>query len=132
MKLLWDLPHVFYPGSSPEENTRALAILLQCLVDLDDGYLMHNAAPPLYRSGVIYGRTEVWDTIKACLDKGFGDCKTLTAWRIAELRRAGIEAAPVFRWVARSSNPAVLDYHILVGLPDGSFEDPSRILGMTD
>lgn len=130
MQIEFNLPHVFSAGSNPEENAHALMALLDCLTSLDQAYLMHNAAPTLYRSGVVYGRTRIWETIPAVIARGYGDCKSLTAWRVAELRAQGVSCSPVFRWNPRKSNPQVLDFHILVALADGSFEDPSKVLGM--
>lgn len=130
MQIEFNLPHVFNPGSNPEENAYALMALLDCLTRLNQAYLMHNVAPTLYGSGVVYGRTKIWETIPAVMARGYGDCKSLTAWRIAELRAAGVDCNPVFRWNPRKSNPDVLDFHILVQRMDGVFEDPSKVLGM--
>ena len=134
MQITFSLPHAFYPGSSRDEDAYALRALLDCLIRLNQAYLRYHAVPALYRAGVVYGRTEVWDTIPALYDKKFGDCKSLTAARIAELRAQSIEAEPVFRWVQRPDGSGS-DYHILVQReackewPDG-FEDPSKVLGM--
>ena len=40
----------------------------------------------------------------------------------------GIDAVPVFRYQRRKDGSYL--YHILVEKPDGSVEDPSRVLGM--
>lgn len=137
MQIEINLPHVFNPGSNPEENAYALMALLDCLIRLDQAFLMHNTVPTLYRSGVVYARTRVWDTIPAVMARraprapaGYGDCKSLTAWRVAELRNSGVECDAVFRWNPRQDNPAILDFHILVQRADGVFEDPSKVLGM--
>lgn len=83
--------------------------------------------PSLYESGVVYGRTKIWDPIPALYKRTYGDCKSLTAVIIAELMMKDRECRPVFRW---KPNGDSTDYHILVQLPRGQFEDPSKRLGM--
>ena len=135
MQITFNLPHVFYPGSNRDEDADALRDSLDYLVRLNLSYLRHNAVVDLYHSGVVYGRTTAWDTIPALYNRGFGDCKSLTAALVAQLRVQGIECEPVFRWVVRDDGSGATDYHILVRrpkspqFPDG-FEDPSKVLGM--
>jgi hypothetical protein len=76
---------------------------------------------------VRYGRTRVWETIPALYQRGFGDCKSLTAAYIAELQKRGMQADPVFRWIRTPEGGT--DFHILVQTIRG-FEDPSKVLGM--
>jgi hypothetical protein len=133
-----NLPHVFAPGASEEENAQALCCLMEHLISQNQIYLKrHHDWPGLYRSPVVYGRTRVWDSIPALAERGYGDCKTLSAALIAEYRNAGIPARPVFRYV--DNGKGVLsdlgvqagrnDFHILVETPKGP-EDPSKIKGM--
>jgi hypothetical protein len=57
------------------------------------------------------------------------NCEDLACWRVAELRtRFGIDARPTFTSQVRPDGSHL--YHILVRLPDGRIEDPSRRLGM--
>ena len=109
------------------DNAYALRILLDCLVALNRAYLRTHAVPTLYRSGVRYGRTVEWDPIPALYQRGYGDCKSLAAAYIAELRGRGETADPVFRWVKNAEGGT--DFHILVHTFRG-FEDPSKVLGM--
>jgi hypothetical protein len=127
MLITFDLPHVFDSDSSTRENAEALSALLECLVAIDLAYLGGHVVPPLYRSGVVYGRTETWDPIPAVLTKGFGDCKSLSAWLVASRRRESVPTKPVFRWFSRPDG--IRDFHILVET-DAGFEDPSKVLGM--
>lgn len=109
---------------------------------------MGNPIAPLYMSGVRYkeddpGR-EDWRDCLAVLKRGFGDCDNLCSWRVAELRAAGINAEPVIKWQHIPKDIAIkLGYperiipvgglsmvHVLVRWPDGTIEDPSKILGM--
>jgi hypothetical protein len=141
VEIAFGLPHVFGTRSNAKANAYALRALLDCLTRIDQAYLLdHPRTPSLHGSGVVYGRTEVWDAIPAIIDRTYGDCKSLTAWRVAELRRAGIQARPVFRFNPRRDGAN--DYHILVqvirptrySVRDGSgalYEDPSRDLGMS-
>src|SRR5512138_50837 len=94
--------------------------------------------PKLYDSGVLF-RNEPWatrletlTTAPACMNRGWGDCAHLSAWRIAELREEGIDAGAKIYWrVHRRPNGRTARlYHVEVRLPDGSVEDPSRYLGM--
>lgn len=131
MQITFDMPHVFHPVSTTEGNAYALRALLDCLVALNKVFLReHPTSLPLYKSGVRYGRTQIWDTIPALYRRGFGDCKSLTAALIAENEIKGLKCKPVFRWVSRQDGSEARDFHILVMHEDGSFEDPSKILGM--
>lgn len=128
MRITFDMPHVFEAaGSTPVQNARALKTLLDCLIELNTAYLVDHSVSPLYKAGVVYGRTQVWDTIPALYARGYGDCKSLTAALVAERRKVGMIANPVFRF--RNNTSGGQDYHILVQTPRG-FEDPSKVLGM--
>lgn len=61
-------------------------------------------------------------------DTTVSNCKSLTAMRVAELREAGENARPVFRF-AMNPQTGRKDFHILVQVGN-SYEDPSRKLGM--
>ncbi len=56
------------------------------------------------------------------------NCEDLACWRAAELRVRGIRARAFFTRDRRSDGTTL--YHIMVKLPDGRIEDPSRQLGM--
>lgn len=57
------------------------------------------------------------------------NCEDLACWRAAELTvRGGVKATPTFRFKPRANGSML--YHIVVLLPDGSIEDPSKKLGM--
>lgn len=129
MQITLSLPHVFFAGSPPDENAYALRVLLDCLIRLNLGYLRSHPAPALYQSGVRYGRTQTWDCIPELYQKGYGDCKSLTAALIAECTLQGRAAVPVFRFRQRPDGSGNLDFHILVQTEQG-FEDPSKVLGM--
>jgi predicted transglutaminase-like cysteine proteinase len=55
---------------------------------------------------------------------GHADCEDLAAWRAAELRRAGVAAMAVAKRSGKKK------FHAVVVFPDGTYEDPSRRLGM--
>jgi hypothetical protein len=123
------VPHVFTPSSDSLEDAIVLRALLECLTDINTVYLKRHQTPPLYAAGVSYQRTDNdnWLTIPAVMQLGFADCKSLTAWRLAELRLLNHKAHAVFRWQQRSNGAK--DFHILIQ-DGGKYEDPSRILGM--
>lgn len=58
--------------------------------------------PPLYVSGVRYKEDppgkEDWRDCYQVLVRGLGDCDQLVAYRVGELRAAGIPAEPVLKW----------------------------------
>jgi hypothetical protein len=122
-----------FRGGVPQAESHAILLrLLEMLVQLDLDYLRrHPQTPALYRSGVRYRRepkrVEQWRTIPLVIAAGHGDCEDLAAWRVAELRAVGIAARPCFRYRQLGKRRV---YHIMVCLPDGTIEDPSRVLGM--
>jgi hypothetical protein len=132
LRICFDLGAVFHPQASDEDNALTLQALLEALIATDQVFLRRfgKRVPKLYQSGVRYGRTQVWDSIPDLLARRYGDCKSLTAMYVAELREQGIKARPVFRF-ARNPQTGQKDFHILVQVGKG-FEDPSRKLGMDE
>lgn len=133
MRIPFDVGFVYHPHASDECNAMVLGILLEALIACNIVYLRladaHKARiPSLYDANVTYGRTKVWDSIPDLYQRHHGDCKSLTAARIAELRHAGQDARPVFRF-APNPQSGGRDFHILVQRGK-SFEDPSKTLGM--
>lgn len=101
------------------------------LACVDSVYFDHYNIPGLYAAGVRYHHPEVeqWKDIGAVLRDKVGDCKDLTAWRLAELWRMGVHARAE-SIVQRYGK--VLSFHTFIRFPNGGgTEDPSRILGMT-
>lgn len=126
--VVFTIDRAFKPHGSDKANAAALETLLTCLTALDCIWLKyHPGHVPLYETGVYYARTLVWDTIPALYRRGFGDCKSLTACRIAELRMQHIWATPTFR---HQADPRSTMFHILVMFANGTWEDPSKALGM--
>lgn len=134
MLITYNLPHVFHRGTDKLLNARTLRILLDAMVSMNRVFLeeasrLNFAAPLLYKSGVVYDRTTWWEPIPALYKRGYGDCKSLTAAWIAQAQFfRKIPSRPVFRFV--ENGDGTTDYHILVELPNGAFEDPSKVLGM--
>ena len=124
-------------------SERSLLLLMEAMCAIDLLHLRQQRYPKLYESGVVYrreDRTENWLDIPHVLKAGWGDCEDLVFWRVAELRKAGVKAAPFAKW--RRVN-GVFKYHALVrrfGPGRDHFgrwvnskswlEDPSRRLGM--
>ena len=127
MQIVFNLPYVFHPASSRVDNAYALRALLDCMIELNLAFLRCHSVPALYRSGVVYGRTDEWEPIGALYQRGYGDCKSLATALIAEYRLQKKIAEPTFRWVRNDDGST--DFHILVQTPQG-FEDPSKELGM--
>jgi hypothetical protein len=109
--------------------------LLAMLVALNLDYLADVGAeniPPLYESHVryipdLYAR-ERWATIPHIWSRGSADCKSLCAWRVAELIARGENASCAVSRTPSRSGARV--FHILVQRENGSLEDPSYRLGM--
>lgn len=102
---------------------------LEGLARVAEDEIVAGDIPPLYRAGVVYKRelgTEDWLTPSQILGRGYGDCEDLAAWRVGELRAAGID--PDARVIVRQTGPRTL--HALVARGDGRVEDPSAELGM--
>ena len=115
-------------GFSLPASRAMISAALEGLTAANYVLLRSKHLPPLYRSGVRYRREqpgkEDWLTADQVLAKGYGDCEDLAAWRAAELRLNGIPARAVIRRTGAKK------FHALVRWPDGSTEDPSRMLGM--
>lgn len=125
---------LFRPGVDRDLSDVSLRALLECLVNLDEMHLRtHPRTPGLYESGVVYREeppgAEDWQDIPTTLAMECGDCEDLACWRAAELRvRRGVRAVADFTRETQADGTVL--YHIVVRLPDGSIEDPSRLLGM--
>lgn len=111
-----------------------LVPFLRAMVEVNEAYLLSRLnTPEIYKSGVRYrpdvvGKERWWD-IPQILRAGYGDCKKLAPWRAAELRvRHSVQARalPVLQTMANG----IILVHVIVELPDGRTEDPSRLLGM--
>lgn len=113
----------------------AMEVLVNSLIALFVIEMVNYEIPCLYDSGVIYehmpaGRDAKWKDAFAALSTGKANCKTLAAWRIAELRIYYREAArPV---IFQTIDPANGDqrWHVWVLRANGKEEDPSVLLGM--
>lgn len=118
----------------PTLDDEYLVPLLNCLVETNLIWFSKGGqCPALYRSGVVYKAElpgdEHWRAIPHVMRLGYADCKSLAAWRVAELRASVREDARC-RYSSKETPTGRL-WHIYVVREDGSEEDPSRILGMT-
>jgi hypothetical protein len=129
--VVFGIDAAFHPRASIEQNAKALWALLNCLIDLNVICLdACPALPRLYDTRVFYHlmpTMAAWETTPTLFRRGFGDCKSLVAARIAELRKNGHTAMPVFRNVKDGWGTM---FHILILHGDGRWECPSRLLGM--
>ena len=129
--VVFGIDDAFYAQASKSSNASALRALLDCLVELDVIYLeAYPKTPGLYEAGVFYHFMPTrapWDTIPTLFSRHYGDCKSLAAARIAELRQHGQKAKPVFRFMKNNWGTM---FHILILHSNGTWECPSRILGM--
>lgn len=133
--MAYDITFVFdlFSGVSTEEDRETLQDCLEILVRRDMRYLRANpATPELFRAGIPYVAEprgqERWQDVPSTMKRGQADCEDVACWRVAELRLRGIPAEPHIVW--RTMPDGMVLYHVLVKMPDGTTEDPSRILGM--
>ena len=92
----------------------------------------HPECPPLAKAGIRYqkeppGQPETWWSIPEVIIHGYGDCKKLAAWRVAELRIRDVAALcyPITNGNGK--------WHIIVAARVGGktvWFDPSKELGM--
>ena len=155
------LMHVTLPPLgpfSPESHFAPLVFMLEGMIEVNRHHIrqardrfkagLGPPVPPLLMSGVRYQEDppgeENWGDLYYCLQSGTGDCDRLVIWRVAELREAGVAAAPVIKWQNLSREQAMhAGYpagfvppqglwlvHCCVRFPDGTVEDISKKLGM--
>lgn len=151
--------HLSLPDTGDAAHFAPLQIALEGLTDLDTWQILRQRRlaregrapggfPRLYESGVYYREEapghEDWLDAPSVLRQGFADCEDLAAWRTAELNADGVEAESVIKWqwiprdvMIAQGYPAdklpargVWLVHCCVRYPDGTIEDPSKILGM--
>jgi hypothetical protein len=164
-RMITPLLHITLPEDDGEDRHFAPIILaLQAMISINEWHIRRALKrtekgegvpiPPLYASGVRYKEDppgeENWCDCLEVLRQGHGDCDRLCAWRVAELRAAGIKAEPLIKWqqvpkhiMIGLGHPAhmvpeegISMVHVLVGFPGWQsgdpalVEDPSKLLGM--
>jgi hypothetical protein len=152
------LVHLSLPDSDDGAHFAPLQIALEGLAQVDEWQIRRalaraaagtgEALPALYESGVRYQEEppghEDWLDAPEVVRQGVADCEDLAAYRAAELRVAGHDCEPVIKWqwipremmlaqgypASKLPDRGVWMVHCCVRFPDGSVEDPSKILGM--
>ncbi len=106
-----------------------LGLSVVSYIDLLEAAQLGTPYPPLYQAGVKYTReppgAEVWQTWRFVYATKAADCEDLSCARVSELWGLGETAA---RPDVRRISPRLR--HIVVRRADGTYEDPSLILGM--
>lgn len=123
------------------DANEARSLALRLLVDLNVQWLRaHRSIPLLYRSRVVYRTSpcsvdtcidDPWVDVVTALSRGFADCKSLVAWRIAELLVRNGEVAHAVWTQTRLDDAGATLFHVQVRRRSGQIEDPSALLGMT-
>lgn len=113
------------PERGDFDRAAALEAVLTGLVALNVALMTRYRLPPLYKSGVRYAVAPgFWRHALDVLEQRQADCKSLSAYRAAELIRRGRDA----KVVVHRTGPHTLHARVLV---DGTrIEDPSLRLGM--
>ena len=117
-------------------STDASLAALWCLVEVNLWCLRHarkmrrNFRPTYdavcYRAEPL--GQEIWQSIPALQMRGVGDCEDLACARVAERLSVGDACRPGLKRQKRDDGGIL--YHVIVGNPDGTIEDPSAVLGM--
>lgn len=117
-------------------STDASLAALWCLVEVNLWCLRHarkmrrNFRPTYdavcYRAEPL--GQEIWQSIPALQMRGVGDCEDLACARVAERLSVGDACRPGLKRQNRPDGSIL--YHVIVGNPDGTIEDPSAVLGM--
>ncbi len=128
-------------GVSEKTIPRALCLLLDALtrwnfLTMRDARAAGILVPPLYGGRLRYiaedytsEHPEDWLDWLEVNRQGGGDCEDLATYRAAELQLAGETGArAVFHRKVLPDGRTL--FHIFVQRGNGSFEDPSRLLGM--
>jgi len=111
----------------PEQlETRPSAAQIEALRDFLATKMKLSAGEIQHHLDLARG-VEIFRDIPRIFENGGGDCDNLACFRAAELSAAGVNARPIM--TCRQDGGRTI-YHALVKWPDGSSEDPSRILGM--
>ena len=101
-------------------------LFLDNLELMEKALLQGTPYPDLYESGTVYERenigVEYWQDANQLIDNLAGDCEDLAAYRAAQYASIGIAAEPEIVKIKSGQ------YHAIVRMPNGSVEDPSRIL----
>ena len=113
------------PERGEFDRARALELLLGGVVALNVAIMERYELPALYDSGVRYqADLRMWRHALAVLARGRADCKSLAAYRAAELIHQGHDARVVVNRTGRNT------LHARVCINGRRIEDPSRRLGM--
>jgi hypothetical protein len=122
------------PGAlNPHQRVGWAREYLAALVRVDRMLLREGMVPPLYQTDVRYRQEpagqpyEEFADALTCLERGWGDCDDLSAWRVADLLEQGVDASLLFDAAPVAPGKRRL-VHCLVRLPANGREDPSRIM----
>lgn len=89
--------------------------------------------PAVYQAGIVWKKppdSEDMVDIPTILRRGWGHCLHVSCWRAAELREQGINATIHITRQRLGADKKGRLFHVLLRLPGGKTECPSKILGM--
>lgn len=135
------------------QRSRAYEHWMEALVAINMDWIRRFPdLPRLEAASVAYSRTPDWYDIPLVVAKRKADCKSIVAYRIADLRVRGdtgmvilpdpletdgaamdpriVWATPLVSWRRDERDPNHLKLHVQVRRPDGRVEDPCRPRGM--
>jgi len=125
-------------GFSGRELNRffPVILLLESQTTINQWQMRQKKYAPLYDSGVYYQAEppgcEDWLDTPTLYKQGWGDCEDIACCYTAELReRENISAVPCIKFKDFLVNGQLLTLiHVMTLMPDGSVQDPSKVLGM--
>ena len=117
-------------GADVRVQADVFAAFVETLVEVNRIVLRASgavAAPAtsLYASGVRFQEDARWQDVTSMRSTGYGDCKDLVAWRLAELRGQGVDAR---LHVIFSKAGGTDVFHMVVLHPGGQLEDVAAIV----
>jgi hypothetical protein len=130
---------LFQGLSDQELSFRFMARKMDTLIETNIDEMLGYVIPTLYSSGITYEHTITegderydanWKDCIQCIVTKKANCKSLVAYRIAELRLNGFKASYSLIQKINDDEDQTQDWHVQVRHADGTLEDPSALLGM--
>lgn len=125
MKLICEIQAL--DGADTRAQADVFAAFVESLVEVNRATLrVRRSIPLLYQSRIAFQEDPRWQDVTSMLSTGYGDCKDLVAWRLAELRELNRVEARLHVVFSKAGDTDV--FHMQVLHPTGHLEDPTSII----